>query len=319
LVDYLPADSGAQDSFDLIAQRMLGIIDQVVAANGGTVDLVNNQWIITLQDTTSPLLLSPTDQRMRRSANMTMKLAGQAITATSSVTAGVSLAPSRFADGVEHDFTGREMASSEGQAYSTKRSSTDDIEHIFALEYATPVTIDGVRFIEGDHFDDGGWFDTISVEVLVAGSWASVAATPSAALDETAPFQIIDFELASAMEVVGIRLRGMPGGTGNYVTIAELDGLLATLMGDANGDGVVDAADYITVKQNFGMTGVTEGAKQGDFDEDGKVEWDDLQTLMANFGTRSPGMAPAAPEPGSVMLLMFGAAALLCRRPCLRP
>jgi len=35
---------------------------------------------------------------------------------------------------------------------------------------------------------------------------------------------------------------------------------------------------------------------------------------MAEFGTRSLGKAPAAPEPGSVMLLMFGAAALLRRR-----
>jgi hypothetical protein len=35
---------------------------------------------------------------------------------------------------------------------------------------------------------------------------------------------------------------------------------------------------------------------------------------MANFGTRSIGGAPAAPEPGSVMLLMFGAAVLLRRR-----
>jgi hypothetical protein len=44
------------------------------------------------------------------------------------------------------------------------------------------------------------------------------------------------------------------------------------------------------------------------------VDWDDLQVLMANFGTRSVGGAPPTPEPGSVMLLMFGAAALLRRR-----
>jgi hypothetical protein len=109
----------------------------------------------------------------------------------------------------------------------------------------------------------------------------------------------------------------MPGGTGNYVTIAELDGLLATLMGDANGDGVVDAADYITVKQNFGMTGAQWA--QGDFSGDHQVNWTDLQILMANFGTRGVGGAPAAPEPGSVMLLMFATAALLRRRSCLRP
>jgi len=83
--------------------------------------------------------------------------------------------------------------------------------------------------------------------------------------------------------------------------------------GDANGDLVVDAADYIIVKQNFGMTGAE--WKDGDFDYDTDVDWDDLQILMANFGTRIVGGAPAVtPEPGSVMLLMFGALALLRRR-----
>jgi hypothetical protein len=91
------------------------------------------------------------------------------------------------------------------------------------------------------------------------------------------------------------------------------------LPGDADGDGVVDAADYITVKRNFGMTGAQWA--QGDFSGDRQVNWTDLQILMANFGTRGVGgsTAPAAPEPGSVMLLMFGAAALLRRRSCLRP
>jgi len=94
---------------------------------------------------------------------------------------------------------------------------------------------------------------------------------------------------------------------------------IAGLPGDANDDGVIDAADYIIVKQNFGMTS---GAlwSDGNFDGGvGTVDWADLQILLAHFGTRSVGGAPAAPEPGSVMLLMFGAAALLRRRSCLRP
>jgi hypothetical protein len=35
---------------------------------------------------------------------------------------------------------------------------------------------------------------------------------------------------------------------------------------------------------------------------------------MANFGTSVIGGAPAAPEPGSVLLLMFGAACVARRR-----
>jgi len=85
-----------------------------------------------------------------------------------------------------------------------------------------------------------------------------------------------------------------------------------SLRGDTNDDGVVDAADYITVKRNFGMTDAQWA--QGDFSGDHQVNWTDLQILMASFGTRGVGGAPAAPEPGSVMLLMFATAALLRRR-----
>jgi autotransporter-associated beta strand protein len=85
------------------------------------------------------------------------------------------------------------------------------------------------------------------------------------------------------------------------------------LMGDANGDLVVDAADYIIVKQNFGMPGAVWA--DGDFDMSGTVDWDDLQILMANFGAGSLS-APATntPEPATLGLLAFGALALLRRR-----
>jgi hypothetical protein len=88
---------------------------------------------------------------------------------------------------------------------------------------------------------------------------------------------------------------------------------IAGLPGDTNDDGVIDAADYIAVKQNFGMTDAD--WSQGNFTGvDGTVDWADLQILMANFGTRSVGGAPAAPEPATLGLLALGAAALLRRR-----
>jgi len=85
------------------------------------------------------------------------------------------------------------------------------------------------------------------------------------------------------------------------------------IAGDCNEDGVVDVADYIALKSRMGQESAATWAV-GDFNFDGDVDWADLQELMANFGTRCPGTAPAAPEPGSVMLLMFGAAALLRRQ-----
>ena len=83
--------------------------------------------------------------------------------------------------------------------------------------------------------------------------------------------------------------------------------------GDTNGDGIVDAADYIALKQNFGA-GPGATLAQGDVDGDGFVNWADLQILMTNFGHTMPGAPAPAPEPASAMLLVFGAAALLRRR-----
>jgi fibronectin-binding autotransporter adhesin len=125
--------------------------------------------------------------------------------------------------------------------------------------------------------------------------------------------QIAELWLGGAQMAPGTYNSGTPT-YGSYFTGAgSLHVVLVRLPGDTNLDGVVDAADYITVKQNFGRTGAD--WSQGNFTVgDSNVDWADLQILMANFGTRGAGGAPAAPEPGSVMLLMFGAVAVLRRR-----
>ena len=97
----------------------------------------------------------------------------------------------------------------------------------------------------------------------------------------------------------------------------HIDLVLLPALPDANGDEVVDAADYIILKQNFGMPS---GAlwSQGNFSDGldgvGTVDWDDLQILMAEFGTRSVGGVPAVPEPATLGLLAIGALTLLRRR-----
>jgi hypothetical protein len=92
-----------------------------------------------------------------------------------------------------------------------------------------------------------------------------------------------------------------------------ITGIASDMLGDTNGDKVVDATDYIAVKTNFGLTGTGITRLQGDLIDNDSVDWDDLQELMANFGKTLA--APAAtPEPATLGLLAIGALALLRRR-----
>jgi len=87
------------------------------------------------------------------------------------------------------------------------------------------------------------------------------------------------------------------------------------VLGDADGDGDVDAADYIMVKKHFGSAPAagTEGSG-GDFDGDGTVDWDDLQTMQAAFNTGA-GAGTPIPEPASLLIVLAaGLPAMLKRR-----
>jgi hypothetical protein len=58
------------------------------------------------------------------------------------------------------------------------------------------------------------------------------------------------------------------------------------LLGDANGDGIVDIADFKIVNDNLGHTGVT--LAQGDLNGDGQVNFTDFQIIESNFGNVLP-------------------------------
>jgi autotransporter-associated beta strand protein len=88
---------------------------------------------------------------------------------------------------------------------------------------------------------------------------------------------------------------------------------LSMTPGDTNRDRVVDAADFITLKRNFGRTDALD-AQNGNFTTgDTNVNWADLGILMSNMGV-SGGAPATTPEPATLCLLAIGALAMLRRR-----
>jgi len=98
--------------------------------------------------------------------------------------------------------------------------------------------------------------------------------------------------------------------TGQLVSFSLSDN---TSGGDANGDGIVDAADYILVKQNMGQAVGVIG-EDGDFNRNGEVDWDDLQTLLGAMSGNSAGGSSQVPEPVSLLIMAAGLPVLLKRR-----
>ncbi|MEN0111907.1 MAG: endo-1,4-beta-xylanase, partial [Planctomycetota bacterium] len=86
------------------------------------------------------------------------------------------------------------------------------------------------------------------------------------------------------------------GGTTLVVT-------LDTLVGDYNGDGTVDAADYTMWRDAYG-TAVTQNGEGADGNADGVVNEADLALWRDAFGATMPTNAPPVPEPTGVAILV---------------
>ena len=100
------------------------------------------------------------------------------------------------------------------------------------------------------------------------------------------------------------------GGIGTLTVLSPS----TVLVGDADGDGDVDAADYIMVKTHFGGEPAAGTAGTGgDFNLNGTVDWDDLQTLMTGYNAGAG--ADTIPEPATLFIMLAaGLPALLKRR-----
>ncbi len=89
-----------------------------------------------------------------------------------------------------------------------------------------------------------------------------------------------------------------------------LAGVLGTVRGDVDLDGVVDFGDFLVLSQSFGQPG---GWGQGDFDGNGLVDFPDFLTLSGNFGAGPEVQTVPEPSANAYVLLCLGVLFARCR------
>jgi hypothetical protein len=290
LPDYLPGDPDAQDTFSLLAQRMIPLVHRAIIGAGGRHDPIADAWILP-----PPRRENPLTSLHDRSANNRVRLQGGTVTASSSVV-NVPTSngygrnqPGRFANGIELDYSGFEPTSNTTRPQYTSQGSaeTPGTVQTLTVTYSTPVEAHTIRFVEGEHFPlgtltaVGGWFQSIDVEVLVGGTWQTPAGsgaggvTQSEALDPARPYQVIDFVFDVPIQIDGVRLAGPSGGADGFVNAVAIDVLSAPSADppvpfDLDFSGIPDVDDLYAWH-----------AGPVDLDADGATNEDDRRYLLA--------------------------------------
>ncbi len=119
----------------------------------------------------------------------------------------------------------------DNKSYDTYNSIVvADIEY-FGYQFRETRKISTLIYTEGNHYTDGGWFKNgdIHIDVLVDGEWKEVEATASPAYptgnsqgDFGASFETYTFTLKESVDCDGIRISGLAGGKGDFISANEL-------------------------------------------------------------------------------------------------
>lgn len=187
---------------------------------------------------------------------------------------------------------------------SSWQATLDLNDNALVIDYSGVSPIDTLRSYLTSGYAGGGW------------TGDGVTSTASRDTAGTAHPTAIGYAEASA-------IFGTFPATFHGQSVDSTSLLLAhTLSGDANLDGYVNLQDFNALAESFGQTDRT--WTTGDFTYDRVVDLDDFNALAANFGLQAgpdgptpeewSNLAAAVPEPGSMMLVGLGAAALVRRR-----
>jgi hypothetical protein len=258
LPDYTGGADAFEDTFAQMADRLMPLVRRSVAEGGGLVG--NGLWLIPPVSGDAALAASPTYRLDARSANNRVRRAGGVVTASVVAGGGVGVPPfnrgsgvaGQFTNGLETGFGGEEESDATRTYYSSQGKGTLAGEVWMTVEYDRHVEAHTVRYIGGDVFNDatgvGGWCVSPRVEVRVGGVWEPATGAWDQAVVPTRPFQMMDFVLAAAVQVTGVRVIATAGGSSAFLTCSELDVLssppaAAVQSFDCSGDGVVGVDD----------------------------------------------------------------------------
>lgn len=114
-----------------------------------------------------------------------------------------------------------------------------------------PRELRGLVFLEGMHFDDGGWFDTLRVQKRIGNDWTDVTnlvVRPVYAGDNGVNYEMYEFTF-DPVTATGLRLFGNPGGSASFISVGELR-VLATPLAPPTGPQRYDAT--LTVRDGLG-------------------------------------------------------------------
>lgn len=98
---------------------------------------------------------------------------------------------------------------------------------------------------------------------------------------------------------------------GGFLSMDHVQFGMSAIPGDANRDGRVNFADFLSLADNYGRMG---NWSQGDFNHDGDVAFVDFLQLAENFGSSAAASATAIPEPSGLLLAVLAAVATLALR-----
>jgi hypothetical protein len=211
------------------------------------------------------------------------------------------------------------IAVTNGTAYSTilgvgtgsPGSATADFKSSPSYPLATLVTMiapspDWFVGIAGlNLMADGKWKDKLVVDLYPYDAGTDSGVTFTSANQDSMPH-------------VGIsRITTLPFPNTSKLGTFTFDLVREHVLGDANGDGRVDANDYFQIDRGFVTRRM--GYSNGDFDLNHKVDSDDYFIIDKAFLTQdvltaATTHATGVPEPETLALLAFGAVGLATRR-----